>query len=106
MGKVAGELADRSIITSDNPRGEDPLAIISAVEQGIKQSGNPDYRILPDRREAIRRAVTQAGPEWAVLISGKGHEKVQIVGDKELPFSDREEAERALEERIGAGKSG
>ena len=106
MGKVAGELADRSIITSDNPRGEDPLAIISAVEQGIKQTGNPDYRILPDRREAIRRAVTQAGPEWAVLIAGKGHEEVQIVGDKELPFSDRVEVERALEERIGAGNSG
>ncbi len=105
MGRVAGELAEMSIITSDNPRLEDPLAIIAAVEEGMKQSGNPNYRILPDRSEAIRRAVAHAGPDWAVLVAGKGHEEVQIVGDRELPFSDREEVVQALEERFGAGPS-
>jgi UDP-N-acetylmuramoyl-L-alanyl-D-glutamate--2,6-diaminopimelate ligase len=106
MGRVAGDLAELSIITSDNPRSEDPLAIIAEVEKGIQQAENPSYRILPDRRDAIRRAVAQAGPDWAVLIAGKGHEEVQIIGDEQLPFSDLEEVERALEEHIGAGKSG
>ncbi len=106
MGRVAGELADFAIVTSDNPRREDPLAIIAAVEEGLRQSGSGRYRILPDRREAIRRAIAQAGPGWAVLIAGKGHEEVQIVGDRELPFSDRDEARRALEERFGPGTPG
>ncbi len=105
MGRVAGELADLSIITSDNPRREDPLAIIASVEEGMKQSGNANYRILPDRREAIRRAINQAGPGWVVLIAGKGHEAVQIVGDQELPFSDRDEVVKSLEERLGAGSN-
>ena len=102
MGRVAGELADLSIITSDNPRREDPLAIIASIEEGVQQSGSRDYRILPDRREAIRRAVGQAGEGWAVLVAGKGHEEYQILGDQELPFSDREEVRRALEERVGS----
>ncbi len=106
MGRVAGELAELPIVTSDNPRGEDPLRIISAVEEGLRQSGNESYRVVPDRREAIRRAVAHAGPAWSVLVAGKGHEEVQIVGDQTLPFSDREELERALEERLGAGKRG
>jgi len=106
MGRVAGELADLPIVTSDNPRGEDPLSIITAVEQGLKQSGNDAYRVVPDRREAIRRAVGHAGPGWAVLVAGKGHEEVQLVGDRELPFSDREQLRKALEERIGARARG
>lgn len=101
MGRVAGELADLSIITTDNPRREDPLAIIAAVEKGIKESGNQNYRILPDRREAIRRAIAQADEEWVVLIAGKGHEEYQIVGEKRSTFSDRQEVERALEEKLG-----
>ena len=101
MGRVAGELADLTIVTTDNPRREDPLAIIAAVEEGIKESGNQNYRILPDRREAIRRAIAQADDEWAVLIAGKGHEEFQIVGDKRSSFSDRQEVERALEEKLG-----
>ena len=105
MGRVAGELADLSIITTDNPRREDPLAIIAAVEKGIKESGNQNYRILPDRREAIRRAIAQADDEWAVLIAGKGHEEFQIVGEKRSSFSDREEVERALEEKLGTRTS-
>jgi UDP-N-acetylmuramoyl-L-alanyl-D-glutamate--2,6-diaminopimelate ligase len=106
MGRVAGELADLPIVTSDNPRGEDPLSIITAVEQGLKQSGNDAYRVVPDRREAIRRAVGHAGPGWSVLVAGKGHEEVQLVGDRELPFSDREHLRQALEERGGARTAG
>jgi UDP-N-acetylmuramoyl-L-alanyl-D-glutamate--2,6-diaminopimelate ligase len=102
MGQIAGKLADLSIITSDNPRTEDPLAIIASVEEGIKETGNPSYRILPDRREAIRRAMFHADEEWAVLVAGKGHEQIQTVGDREVPFSDRLEIEAALEERFGS----
>jgi UDP-N-acetylmuramoyl-L-alanyl-D-glutamate--2,6-diaminopimelate ligase len=101
MGRVAGELADLPIVTSDNPRGEDPLAIIAAVEAGVRASGNRRYRLVPDRREAIRQAIGAAEPGWAVLVAGKGHEPYQVVGGKRLPFSDVEEVGRALEERFG-----
>ena len=106
MGRVAGELAERVIVTSDNPRLEDPLAIIAAVEEGLRMSGHKNYKVLPDRRDAIRRAVEEAGAGWLVLIAGKGHEQIQIVGDREVPFSDRLEVEKALEARFGAGTFG
>ena len=103
MGKIAGDLADLPIATSDNPRSEDPLAILAAVEQGLKASTNRNYRIVPDRREAIRRAVAVAmGGGWSVLVAGKGHENEQIVGTQRLPFSDREELERAIVEQRGS----
>ncbi|PYQ63295.1 MAG: UDP-N-acetylmuramoyl-L-alanyl-D-glutamate--2,6-diaminopimelate ligase, partial [Acidobacteria bacterium] len=101
MGKIAGELADLVIATSDNPRSEDPLAILAAVEEGLKQSGNQGYRLIPDRREAIRQAIAEAEPGWAVLVAGKGHETYQILGDRKLPFSDLEETAKALEARRG-----
>ncbi len=106
MGRVAGKLADLPILSSDNPRGEDPLAIIRMVEVGIKEAGNANYRIVPDRREAIRRAIAVAGPEHVVLVTGKGHEEVQQIGGQIIPFSDREEISAALEERYGATTSG
>jgi UDP-N-acetylmuramoyl-L-alanyl-D-glutamate--2,6-diaminopimelate ligase len=101
MGRVAGELADLPIATSDNPRREDPLAILQAVEEGLKASGNRDYRVVPDRREAIRAAVAAASEGWAVLVAGKGHEETQDLGGSKIPFSDREEIARALLERYG-----
>lgn len=101
MGRTAGQLADLPILTSDNPRTEDPLQIIGMVEEGLAASGNAGYRIVPDRREAIHRAVSVAGPGDALVIAGKGHEEVQEVGDRVLPFSDREEVAQALEERFG-----
>ena len=65
----------------------------------MRESGNPRYRVVPDRREAIRRAVAIAAAEgFAVVVAGKGHERMQIVGERRLPFSDREELERALGE--------
>lgn len=101
MGRTAGELAELPIVTSDNPRDEDPLAIIAAVEEGVKRSGNTQYRIIPDRREAIRRAVAVLDEGWALLVAGKGHEQEQIVGTRRLPFSDQNELRQALEERFG-----
>ena len=103
MGKVAGELADLVIATSDNPRSEDPLAILAAVEEGLKESGNRGYRLVPDRRQAIREAIAAAEPGWAVLVAGKGHETYQILGDQKLPFSDLEEIGKALEARRWPG---
>ena len=105
MGKVAGDLADLAVATTDNPRSEDPLAILAAVEQGLKASGNREYRIVPDRREAIRRAVAVAAGapgQWAVLVAGKGHEREQLVGNQRIPFVDRDELEQAIQERIGS----
>jgi UDP-N-acetylmuramoyl-L-alanyl-D-glutamate--2,6-diaminopimelate ligase len=101
MGKVAGELADLVIATSDNPRSEDPLAILAAIEEGLKASGARGYRLVPDRREAIREALASAGPGWAVVVAGKGHEREQIIGNERRPFSDLEEIGAALEERFG-----
>jgi len=105
MGRVAGALAEQPIATSDNPRSEDPQAILSAVEEGLRASGNTGYRVVPDRREAIRRAVAIASQgNWAVLVAGKGHEREQIVGSERLPFSDREVLAEAITERLAAGQ--
>ena len=103
MGRIAGELADAVVATSDNPRTEDPLAILAAVEEGLLDSGNPRFEIVPDRREAIRRAVELAGERSAVLIAGKGAEAVQMIGTGSVPFYDRDEAAAAL---AGAGWEG
>jgi UDP-N-acetylmuramoyl-L-alanyl-D-glutamate--2,6-diaminopimelate ligase len=105
MGTAAGA-AELPILTTDNPRSEDPLAIIAEVERGLISAGNREYRVVPDRREAIRRALAVADERSVVLLAGKGHESVQIVGDRRLPFSDHEVAREALEERFGTGQSG
>lgn len=97
MGRIAGRYSDLPIITSDNPRTEDPMRVINDVEEGIKQVMDPGrYRVIPDRREAIRTAITGAGAGDLVLIAGKGHEDYQIVGSQKLRFDDREEARKVL----------
>ena len=112
MGEVAGRLSDLVILTSDNPRTEDPLVIVDEVEKGIMKIGvgkwAPDelkgwrtkkgYIKVPDRREAIRTAVRLARPLDVVLIAGKGHEDYQIIGTKKFSFDDRVEVKKALEE--------
>ncbi|HVR30898.1 MAG TPA: UDP-N-acetylmuramoyl-L-alanyl-D-glutamate--2,6-diaminopimelate ligase [Thermoanaerobaculia bacterium] len=100
MGRAAGELADHAILTSDNPRSEDPMAILAAIEEGIAAVPGASWEVVPDRREAIRRAIALADPGTSVLIAGKGHERVQLLGDRSLPFVDRDEAARAIEERL------
>ncbi len=113
MGEVAGKYSDLAILTSDNPRTEDPLAILDEVEKGLKslplKEWHPNeiklwrsrkgYLKVPDRREAIRMAVQLAQPPDTVLIAGKGHEDYQIIGKKKFPFDDRIEAKKALEEK-------
>jgi len=96
MGRVADQNADYSIITSDNPRKEDPLAIIAEVEKGFR-SGN--YETVPDRTEAIARAIALAQPRDIILIAGKGHENYQEFADHTIPFDDRQMVQRALENR-------
>lgn len=106
MGRVAGELADLAIATSDNPRSEDPHAILAAVEEGLRATGRNNYLLIADRRDAIRTAIATAEEGSAVLVAGKGHERDQTIGDRRLPFSDHEEIERALLERYGARVGG
>jgi len=87
MGRIAATLADLAIVTSDNPRTEDPLAIIHEVEQGM---GQAPHRRAVDRREAIALALDGAGEGDTVLLAGKGHETYQVVGTDKLPFDERE----------------
>ena len=95
MGRVADELADYAIITSDNPRKETPGAIISEVEKGFRST---HYEKIVERAEAIRRAVAMAQPRDLVLIAGKGHEKYQEFADHTIPFDDLQVARRALDD--------
>jgi UDP-N-acetylmuramoyl-L-alanyl-D-glutamate--2,6-diaminopimelate ligase len=103
MGSTAGELADYAILTSDNPRSEDPQAILAAIERGIASVPGARWEVIPDRRQAIRRAIALAGPGTSVLIAGKGHERVQLVGNRQVPFVDWDEAAKAIEESLGGG---
>ncbi|HEX4867811.1 MAG TPA: UDP-N-acetylmuramoyl-L-alanyl-D-glutamate--2,6-diaminopimelate ligase [Acidimicrobiales bacterium] len=97
MGEVAARLADRVLLTSDNPRGEDPLAIIEAIRSGMRTTET--CTIEPDRATAIALAIEEARPGDVVLVAGKGHEAVQVVGDRTLPFDDREVSRAALRRR-------
>jgi UDP-N-acetylmuramoyl-L-alanyl-D-glutamate--2,6-diaminopimelate ligase len=98
MGAIAAERADLAIVTSDNPRSEDPLAIIQDVLQGAGLG----VEIDPDRRSAIERAISVAEPGDVVVIAGKGHEPGQEIGGVVHPFDDREVARAALVERARA----
>jgi UDP-N-acetylmuramoyl-L-alanyl-D-glutamate--2,6-diaminopimelate ligase len=96
MGRIATELADIAIVTSDNPRSEDPEAIIAEILEGAA-----DAEAEPDRREAIARAIGEAGEGDVVVIAGKGHEQGQQFADRTIPFDDREVARETLR-RLGA----
>ena len=110
MGAVAARLSDVVVVTSDNPRSENPADIIEEIKRGIVEPDRPagkpkpgqrDVRCiaLVDRREAIERAVREAVPGDLILVAGKGHEKYQVIGDRVLPFDDVEIAKAALERR-------
>jgi len=101
MGEVVGRLADVPIVTSDNPRSEDPRAIVDAVMDGVRASGNPRALAIPDRREAIAAALSLADERCLVLVAGKGHETEQIFADRTVPFDDRNVI-RELARRRGA----
>jgi UDP-N-acetylmuramoyl-L-alanyl-D-glutamate--2,6-diaminopimelate ligase len=100
MGQVASDRADLLFITSDNPRSEDPSAIIAAVASGCRAT---EPVLIEDRREAIFEAVASARSGDVVVLAGKGHEVTQVVGDESLPFDDREVVVRAIDERRPGG---
>jgi UDP-N-acetylmuramoyl-L-alanyl-D-glutamate--2,6-diaminopimelate ligase len=86
MGAVAERVADRVIITSDNPRTEDPERILDDIASGLRRA---DYERIEDRRQAIARAIAIAGPDDVVVLAGKGHETYQVRGTERLPFDER-----------------
>jgi UDP-N-acetylmuramoyl-L-alanyl-D-glutamate--2,6-diaminopimelate ligase len=96
MGAIAAGHADRIVVTSDNPRSEDPAAIADAVARGAREAGHRRFDVELDRRAAIARAIASAAASDIVLVAGKGHETYQEVNGKRLPFSDAREAEAAL----------
>jgi UDP-N-acetylmuramoyl-L-alanyl-D-glutamate--2,6-diaminopimelate ligase len=96
MGEIVDQNADYAIVTSDNPRKEDPDAIIAEVEKGFRSD---HYEKIVDRTAAITRAIELAQPRDLVLIAGKGHENYQEFADHTVPFDDMQLARRALENR-------
>jgi UDP-N-acetylmuramoyl-L-alanyl-D-glutamate--2,6-diaminopimelate ligase len=106
MGEAAGKGSDFVILTSDNPRSEDPIAIINDALVGLQRSG-ARYNTEPDRKTAIAMAIREARPGDIVLLAGKGHEKVQISRDGAIPFDDVQVAQQALHEAgYEAGSAG
>jgi UDP-N-acetylmuramoyl-L-alanyl-D-glutamate--2,6-diaminopimelate ligase len=95
MGEAAGSLSDLVVLTSDNPRGEDPLRIINDVVVGLQKS-NAKYRVQPDRDQAIAAALDEARPGDIVLLAGKGHETYQVLRDGNVDFDDRKKAQAIL----------
>ena len=99
MGVAACRLSTLAVVTSDNPRGEDPRAILDDVEEGLKTAGLKNYRMVEDRALAIAETVAMARAGDIVLIAGKGHEDTQILKDRTIPFDDRQVARAALQKR-------
>lgn len=98
MGKIANNLADFSIITTDNPRTEDPNQIVSDILSGISTLNAVEIEL--DRGKAIRRALSMSNPMDIVLIAGKGHETYQLIGDQEIYFNDYEEVQKIFTEML------
>ena len=103
MGSIATRLADLAVLTSDNPRSEDPVAIIDEVRAGC--DGTARLVVEPDRRRAIAAALESAGAGDVVIVAGKGHESVQQIGDKSIEFNDRVVISEELA-RLGGGRAG
>jgi UDP-N-acetylmuramoyl-L-alanyl-D-glutamate--2,6-diaminopimelate ligase len=100
MGKIAAELADRVVVTSDNPRTEDPAQILKEVVAGITRTEGVE--VIADRAAAIAHAIVIARSGDGVLIAGKGHEDYQILGTEKIHFDDREQARTALGAKFGS----
>ncbi len=96
MGEIGARLADDAVVTSDNPRTEDPLAIIDEIVAGVPAELRGRVVVEPDRRAAIELALREARPGDVVVIAGKGHEQGQMIGDRVIPFDDRAVAEEVL----------
>ena len=102
MGMAAGEASDFVVLTSDNPRSEDPIAIMNDALVGLRRFDTP-HIVEPDREKAIRAAIREAGPGDLVILAGKGHEPYQVLADRVIHFDDREAARAVLRE-LGYGK--
>ena len=88
MGEIGGRMADECILTSDNPRSEDPMQILAEIERGIRLTGG-HYQVVENRREAIRLALTMAQPGDVVVLAGKGHETYQEIKGVKHPFDEK-----------------
>jgi UDP-N-acetylmuramoyl-L-alanyl-D-glutamate--2,6-diaminopimelate ligase len=99
MGAVAVKGSDRVFFTADNPRSESPEAICGVMADGARGAGGAPFTVVTDRAEAIREALSEAVAGDVVLLAGKGHEKVQVLADRTIPFDDREVARRLLAAR-------
>jgi len=107
MGRIAADLSDQVIVTSDNPRTEDPQRILQDIVAGIPDAATrptTSLQVIGDRAEAIRTAILQAQPGDGVLIAGKGHEDYQILGTEKIHFDDREQARTAVNNRLATLK--
>jgi UDP-N-acetylmuramoyl-L-alanyl-D-glutamate--2,6-diaminopimelate ligase len=98
MGAVAARLSELVIITSDNPRGEDPMRIIEEIQRGLLPSATA-HLVVEDRGQAVEKAVELARPGDVILVAGKGHEKYQVIGDQSSPYDDVTVAQAALARR-------
>ena len=101
MGRAAGELADEVILTSDNPRSENPATILQQIKTGVEKSGNSNLHLIPDRKEAIEFALKLAAPTDTLLLAGKGHETYQVIGKEKQHFDERE----ILKDELGKMKA-
>ncbi|MDX2463350.1 MAG: cyanophycin synthetase, partial [Porticoccus sp.] len=99
MGSIASRLADRIVVTSDNPRSEDPDAIIADICDGVDEACEAE--VIVGRGEAIRFAIQAAADNDIVLVAGKGHESYQLIGAQKFPFSDQSQVRLALRQRGG-----
>jgi UDP-N-acetylmuramoyl-L-alanyl-D-glutamate--2,6-diaminopimelate ligase len=101
MGKIAAKYSDVVLVTSDNPRTEDPELILKDIEAGLVEDGvaTESYKLIVDRRKAIEKAIEMASPGDVVLIAGKGHETYQLIAGEVLDFDDRIVAKDAIRGR-------
>ena len=97
MGEISGRIADYTIITSDNPRTENPDEIVNEIEKGIKKT-NGKYECIVDRREAIKKAIEMANKRDLIVLAGKGHEPYQEINHKTYPFYERVIVRELIEE--------
>ncbi len=97
MGEISGRIADYTIITSDNPRTENPDEIVNEIEKGIKKT-NGKYECIVDRREAIKKAIEMANKRDLIVLAGKGHEPYQEINHKTYPFDERVIVRELIEE--------
>ena len=100
MGKIASAMSDFSVLTSDNPRTEDPEAIIEDVLAGVKEGGG-EYIVIPNRFEAIEYALDHGKKDDIILLAGKGHETYQILADRTISFDEREIVRKLLDAPSG-----